>query len=147
MKLVTEVSRFLMVASVPTALMLVFPYRAVGFKAEPSPRSGRPGHCRFVELTAEEEAGALNAARSAWSTDAGDLRRIRLELMGSELPEPELGELLECSFRVGEKPPSRFMPDLLPATRGADAPHKLPPAPESQPQPAAFPREELLKID
>ena len=148
MKLVTEVSRLALVASVPAALMLAFPFRAIGFRADEIPSTSASGHCRFVELSAEEEARALAMARASWSTDADELRRVRLEMLESDLPEIELGELIDWRFESAADAPISFTPDLFPASRGAPAARKLEAesAPEAVSTPA-FSREELLKLD
>lgn len=148
MKLVTEVYRLALVASVPAALMLAFPFRAIGFKADRTPAHEHPGHCRFVELTAEEEAQALLAARASWSTDADELRQVRLELLERDLPAPELGALIDCRFESAADCPVSFTPELLPASLGAPDAKKLealPAKPETKGP--AFSREEMLKID
>lgn len=146
MKLFTEASRVVLVASVPAVLMSIFPYKAIGFRAEKRAETRRTGMCRFVKLTAEEETDALNAARAAWATDASNLRRIRLELMGEELPDYGGGELLGYESPTERRERVRFVPEMLPESLGAGEPAAIK-AEEKQPEPAlAFPREEMLKL-
>ena len=51
------------VISVPAALIAIFPYGAIGFKAVPRPKASKPS-AAFVRLTAAEEAEALKAAKA-----------------------------------------------------------------------------------
>lgn len=146
MKLVTEVSRLALAASVPAVLLAIFPYKAIGFKAAAGQGEARRGRCRFVKLTAEDERKALNAARASWATDASNLRRIRLELMESELPEYASGEMLGYEKRETKGETVRFTPEMLPESLGAGAPAEIKAEERKGGKEPAFPREELLKL-
>ena len=92
MKITTEIYRLALVFSVPAVLLAAFPYRAIGFKATPPTHVQAPG-CRIVELSEAEERAALARARTSWATDASDLRKLRLDLIDSDMTDPGLGEL------------------------------------------------------
>ena len=94
MRITTEIYRLGLVFSVPAMLLAAFPYRAIGFKAAPAKARPAPG-CRIVELTEAEEREALARARTSWATDASDLRKIRLDLVDSDMTDPGIGELVD----------------------------------------------------
>ena len=80
-----EVFTLALVASVPVALALVFPYDALGFR--PAPCAGAAqASCAFVSLVAAEERAVLAAARTAWQVDSKSVTGLRLDLSAGDLP-------------------------------------------------------------
>ena len=144
MKITTEIYRLALVFSVPAVLLAAFPYRAIGFKATPSKHVQTPG-CRIVELSEAEERAALARARTSWATDASDLRKLRLDLIDSDMTDPGLGELAPYEPTPIALPAQGFKPLLLPPSVAA----RMPPALEREepPPPApAFEKDELLQL-
>ena len=80
-----EVFTLALVASVPVALALVFPYDALGFR--PAPCAGAAqASCAFVALDAAEERAVLAAARTAWQVDSKSVAGLRIDLSSGDLP-------------------------------------------------------------
>ena len=140
-----EILPILIVLAVPSAIVSIFPYGAIGFKAKaPSPK---PPAAAFITLSAEEEETAMRAAKTSWQGDADSCLRVRADLSFGELPaakeEPVLG--------VGERSrPPRFgdvgwePPPFLPSHA---APPLKPIAPgEAQKEAPPFSREALLSL-
>lgn len=157
----------LAVFALPLALAAVFPFDAVfpsssgALSADAGLRfAGRPGvrrsgtepateaACAFVELTADEEASALAAARAAWQTDRGGVHRKGPEMFAEALPADPRRPVVDVADRtktfsaapayVPAEPPTDFRAPP-PAVFAA-------PAAPAAPQPA-FSRADLLKLD
>ena len=141
-----EIVTVLMVLAVPFAVAAVFPYEAVGFRAE-APEKGRERPVvAFVTLDRMTETAAERAAKATWRRD-GVLRGLRPDLLASDLPEEPRTPVLSIGARSRppEPPlavcePSPFLP-----SRRAPAPARI--EPEAADEPLTFSREELLKID
>lgn len=132
------------VLSAPAAIVAAFPYAALGFRAAQPP--ARPAMAAMVRLTPEAERAAERAARATWQL-RGESLPGRPELLAPELPESPLRSVL--SVRERSRPPAP--PDLDCGLRPF-APSRKAPPPEAvgsapAPEPAAFPREELLKLN
>ena len=142
-----ELVSLALMASVPVAIALVFPYEAMNFRAE---RGGESrAACAFVTLGEEEERAALASARTAWQVDSRSVRRLRVDLSSGELPLAPVRPVLPSRPQRGEGAASEttYVPNALPPTVAAPAPTVIAPdtaAPAAKP---AFSRDELLKID
>lgn len=143
-----EIRAVAIVSAMIVGVVLSFPVSELNFKARSVP-STHAASAAFIVLTAEEEAMALKAAKSAWQSEATATQRMRARLPLGELPEEEVGTVLEfetraidgsCPFKILEYP----RPAALPSR--AQAPmRRLDPEPEVQPPPA-FSRENLLNF-
>ena len=80
----------------PLAMVAIFPYGSIGFKASGICPSSKP-FAAFVTLTPQEEARATTMVKAAWQSDSGQLRHIRADLSVGELPEEVEGPVLEIS--------------------------------------------------
>ena len=144
-----EIFSFALVASVPVAIAIVFPYDAIGFHAQE--RDGAPpaAECAFVSLDAAEERAALAAARTAWQVDVKGVRGLRVDLSTGDLPPVPVRPVIPRSLpRASGTAPAIYVPNALPPTVGAAAPDDIAtvadkPAEAKQ----AFSKEDLLKID
>ena len=133
---------------VPAALLAVFPYGAVGFKASTLQAASSPS-VAFVHLTAEEEAEALKAAKASWQADSASGRGMRAYLPLSELPEegpngPILDDSVWTWLRTALAPVEYGTPAWKPSA-AAGEPEKIA-AGEEEPASPAFSKEELLNI-
>ena len=135
--------------ALPLAVIAVFPFGSIWFDAEDVSRPSRP-FAAFVTLSKQEEARATAMVKAAWQSDSGQLRHIRADLSVGELPEEVEGPVLEIS--AGDlRIPAMVRPVAappFPPSMQASAPEKLAlgaAAPEVRT--AAFPKEELLKIE
>ena len=140
-----EVFALALMASVPVALALVFPYEAVSFR--PSEGSGAPrAVCAFVTLGEDEERAALAAARTAWQVDSKSVAGLRIDLSSGDLPPAPVRTVeLRSPVRGESAAAVPFEPEMLPPTFAAPAPRQI--KPDAYTNAPAFPREELLKID
>ena len=140
-----EILPIVVVLAIPSAIVSVFPYGAIGFRAKtPSPKTPSAA---FVTLSAEEEETAMRAAKTSWQGDADSCLRVRADLSFGELPAAKEEPVLE----VGERSrPPRFgdvgwePPPFLPS-RAAPPPRPIPPD-EAQREDPPFPREALLSL-
>jgi hypothetical protein len=125
----------------PMAIVAVFPYGSIGFKASAVPAAPRP-FAAFVTLSPQEEARATSMVKAAWQSGSGELRRIRADLAVGELPEDEAGPVLDISAADLRIPPAERSveaPPFPPSMRAAP-PERLPSratAPESAAAPEA----------
>ena len=146
-RLRNEIYSFVLMMAIPSALAIVFPYEAIGFRAVEPPESSA-AHCAFVTLTAAEERLALTAARAAWQVNAEGVRGLRADLSVGELqPTPMVRVLGSRTF--GETDASRatvYEPSVLPPSVGAPEPTALPMSEEGV-RTSAFTRDDLLRID
>ena len=137
------------VISAPAALIAVFPYGALGFKAIPPPTASKPS-AAFVRLTAVEEAEALKAAKTSWQGDAASDRGMRAYLPLGELPEdglsePILGGEVWTVLRTAPAPVEYGTPTWSPSS-AAGEPEKI--AAEAEvPHAPTFSKDELLKME
>jgi hypothetical protein len=135
--------------ALPMAVVLIFPYGAVSFKASQAPLQSQ-AFAAFVTLSDEDEQHAIAAVKAAWQGDAVGLRRIRAELSVGELPEEEPGAIMEVSPLSLEAPQNDIavqVPVFPPSLRAAP-PEKIAPPPATIPIASeTFSRTELLKID
>ena len=142
-----EIANLMELAIVPVALLFVFPYEAVSFRAEEGLRDVRPV-CAFVTLNEEDEHAALMAARASWQVDSKNVKRLRLDLSTDDMPPEPLGPVFKTRPKRDESAAlgSEYVPNAMPPTLGApkaavipvgvDGPVKAPPV---------FSREEMLK--
>lgn len=143
-----EVFALALMASVPVALALVFPYEAVSFR--PSGGSGAPrAVCAFVTLGEDEERAALAAARTAWQVDSKSVTGLRLDLTAGDLPPSPSGKVaVRRRERGTSAAPAEFVPAMLPPTFAAPAPAAIGAEGDAASEKApAFSRDDLLKID
>ena len=141
-----ELASLCTVLAISAAIVSVFPYGAIGFKARP-PSAPTPA-AAFITLSPDEEAAAMRAAKTSWKGDADSCLRVRADLSFGELPTTRE----ESVLGVGERSrPPRFRdvgwtpPPFLPS-QAASPLRPIPPgdAPKEAP---AFSREELLSLD
>ena len=143
-----EVILLFEIAVIPVAIAFVFPYEAVGFRAEKREQQKRPSFA-FVVLSDEEERVALAAARTSWQVGAKGVKGLRTDISSGELPPAPIRLVMPTRPKRDEVfAPVEYMPNALPPTVAAPAPAAI--APEVEPDPdvkRVFSKEELLKID
>lgn len=143
-----EAISLLEIAVVPVAIAFVFPYEAVGFRAEKRDQKSSPS-CSFVVLSEEEESVVLAAARTSWQVGSKGVKELRTDISSGELPPVPLRLVMPTRPMRGTcAAPAEYEPNLLPPTVSAPPPAVI--APDAVADPAlkqAFSREELLKID
>ena len=137
------------VLALPAAVVAVFPFGALSFRAAPA-STARPAAVAFVRLTDEEETAALRAAKTSWSSEAGAVRHLRADLHFGNLPERANEPAIHIEDRLRRPPPRPYAPPTSPflPSQAAAAPAKLPAAEGDEPAaPLPFPRKDLLKMD
>ena len=144
-----ELVSLVAVLATPAALVAVFPYGVVGFKAIPR-QAACKSSAAFVRLTVEEESEALKAAKASWQAGSSSDMGMRAYLPLGELPEDgQSGPILDDSvwtwLRTVPAPVEYGTPTWSPSC-AADAPAKIAAEPEA-PHVPAFPKEELLKME
>lgn len=143
-----EAISLLEIAVIPAAIAFVFPYEAVGFRAEKREPESRPSFA-FVVLSEEEERVALAAARTSWQVDAKGVKGLRTDISSGELPPAPIRLVMPTRpMRGTSAAPAEYAPNMLPPTVAAPPPTAI--APDAVADPAAkqaFSKEELLKID
>ena len=79
-----ELLPLLTVFAIAAAIVSVFPYGAIGFKArstsQPAPAAA------FITLSDKEEETAMRSAKTSWQGDADSSLRVRADLSFGELP-------------------------------------------------------------
>ena len=142
-----EAISLLEISVIPVAIALLFPYDAVGFRANER-ESGRRSSCAFVTLTDEEERVALAAARTAWQVDAKGVKWMKPESGPGELPPmPVVFVIPERPVRGTSAAPAEYTPNSLPPTVAAPPPAVI--APDENMGAEAkqtFSKEDLLKL-
>ena len=143
-----EIFSFALVASVPVAIAIVFPYDAIGFHAQE--RDGAPpaAECAFVSLDAAEERAALAAARTAWQVDAKGVKWMKPESGPGELPPmPVVLVIPERPARGTSAAPAEYTPNSLPPTVAAPPPATIAPDDDKGTEAKQpFSKEDLLKL-
>ena len=138
------------VLATPLLLAWIFPYSALSpATSQSASDGGAPATTfSFVELTKEEEARAIAAARTAWHINSEDVRSLRIEMFADDLPmkayRPVAG--VEDRTRTAHDGDLPYVPAYLPSDLRAGSPVVLE-NPEPPVKPVAFPREEMLKLD
>ncbi len=136
------------IAVIPAAIAFVFPYEAVGFRAEKHEQGSSPS-CSFVVLSEAEERVALAAARTSWQVGAKGVKGLRTDISSGELPPEPIRLVMPTRPKRDEVfAPVEYMPNALPPSVAAPAPATI--APEAAEETEAkqpFSKEELLKID
>ena len=143
----SEILSIVAVLGMPAAIVLTFPFSAVKFNAASEKTSISPS-VAFVQLSPDEEAAALRAAKGSGSSGAGGVKNLRAELYFGDLPASKNEPALDFSDRHtkqrifnSETWPPPFMP-----SQAAQKPIKILPEKEA-PEPETFSREELSKIE
>ena len=114
-----EAISLLEISVIPAAIAFMFPYDAVGFRANER-ESGRKPSCAFVTLTDEEERVALAAARTAWQVDSKGVKWMKPESGPGELPPmPVVFVIPERPMRGTSAAPAEYTPNSLPPTVAA----------------------------
>ena len=142
-----EIANLVELSIVPAALLFVFPYEAMSFRAEEGLRDVRPV-CAFVTLNEEDEHAALTAARASWQVDSKNVKRLRLDLSTDDLPPEPLGPVFETRPKHGESAAlgAEYVPNALPPTLGAPKAAVIPADADGPVKTLpAFSREEMLK--
>ncbi len=136
------------IAVVPVAIAFVFPYEAVGFRAEKRAQESTPS-CSFVVLSEEEERVALAAARTSWQVGSKGVQGLRTDISSGELPPVPLRLVMPTRpMRGASAESAEYAPNMLPPTVAAPPPAAIAPdAAADHAAKQAFSREELLKID
>ncbi len=141
-----ELATQLTVLAILLAIVLVFPYDAISFKAtkvEPS-----VPFAAFVMLSPDQEAAAIKAAKTSWIGAAGGhTHSIRAELPFGVLPDAEGKPVLTLAERPTPilPAPAPLKPVAYLPSAAAPAPVVIPHDPRTDEQP--FSRQELLKLD
>ncbi len=142
-----ELANLLFVVLLPTMLICVFPFDAVGFRSSWTPE--RRSLCvEFVELSAEDEVKALQRAKTSWQMEKGTRDDWRVQLRLEDLPDGEgAAPAIAFASPVVWKPTKvdYRLPAYLPSS-GAKSPRMLRGGGEETESPA-FSREELLEIN
>ena len=129
-----EAISLLEIAIIPAAIAFVFPYEAVGFRAEKREQGSSPS-CSFVVLSEEEERVGVKG--------------LRTDISSGELPPAPIRLVMPTRPKRDEVfAPVEYMPNALPPSVAAPAPATI--APEAAEETEAkqpFSKEELLKID
>jgi len=141
----SEILSMATVLSIPLGILLSFPIGAFGFRA--AERVRQPPRTAFVTLTPEAERLALRAVRVSWREKAGQARRLRADLLCAALPEDERLSVLSLRDRSRMPEPPEVVCERTPFLPSQKAPPPMPIAAEAAPEPLAFPREELLKMN
>ncbi|MGN0855742.1 MAG: hypothetical protein ACI4R9_09530 [Kiritimatiellia bacterium] len=136
------------VMAVPLALIVSFPYAAIGF-IPAAPTETPRAACAFVTLRPDEETDILAAARAAWKVSADRVRRMRADLSLAEIPDDTASALADIADRRRPPPagPIRFDVLPLPPSCAAPPPAKIPADSADAEGVPTFPRSELLTID
>ena len=140
-----ELLPLLTVFAIAAAIVSVFPYGAIGFKArtssQPAPAAA------FITLSAKEEETAMRSAKTSWQGDANSCLRVRADLSFGELPAAKEESVLDVGersrppcFRTVDWVPPPFLP-----SRAAPPLKPIPPA-ETQKEDPPFSREDLLSL-
>ena len=140
-----ELLPLLTVFAIAAAIVSVFPYGAIGFKArtssQPAPAAA------FITLSAKEEETAMRSAKTSWQGDANSCLRVRADLSFGELPAAKEESVLDVGersrppcFRAVDWAPPPFLP-----SRAAPPLKPIPPA-ETQKEDPPFSREDLLSL-
>lgn len=143
-----DFSLLVCVLSLPIALVLVFPYEAIGFRAQAN-AGERAARCAIVTLSEHDETVALESARGAFRQAGGEsVRRLRVDMSVGQLPEEALEAIMpERPSRPGGKlgfAAYRSVP--MPKSEAAGEPATLPREADGA-RPVAFSREEMLAIE
>jgi len=142
-----ELLSVLIVLVMPFALVLSFPFDAIGFVASPH-RVRKPAFASFVTLTDAEHSAAMRAAKTSWQGDSRGVRRMRVNLSVGVLPEDASMGSLDVGLcpRRGFLAPLDFTPGTDPVSVAAPPVHRLQTAPETRVR-LPFSKSELLKIN
>ncbi len=135
------------ILSLPLALVIAFPFSAVGYRdAGPTPRPVVAPFA-FVELADGGEARAMDVVRAAFSVRPDRVRDLRADLSLATLPEEGPDAIVDFSDRRLMTAPSPLAFDAVPfpPSLAADEPVEISPAERSLQAPA-FSREELLSL-
>ena len=101
---------------------------------------------RKSEASVAQEVRARAKASRSSATDASDLRKIRLDLVDSDMTDPGIGELVDYTPPKVAMPEGCFKPQLLPPTVGAPPPPEMArEAPKAAELP--FSKAELLELN
>jgi hypothetical protein len=144
-----DILSFAIMASLPTALALVFPYESLEFKPEVNEGEREPV-CAFVVLGEKEERAALAAARTAWQVGSQSVKRLRADLSVADIPPEPVRPVIAVrpERSGGAVAGGEYIPNALPPTVAAPAAADIKAdAASAEPTKPAFSREELLKID
>lgn len=138
----------LTVATVPVVLALVFPYRALQFKATAARRHS-VASASFVSLSDAELAEAMRSAKTSWQVNADGRRQTRVDLSVGELPDDITGRPADI-VTAPQRSESAAVPygfSAYPVSQAAPAPVKLKVDPDENGLNRAFSKTELLKIE
>lgn len=143
-KLKNELLTVLLVLSLPTALLLHFPFAALDYHS-PATAASRSFAASFVELSPQAQRAALQASKSEWQAQSAGSVLMRADIP-MELPDDEVRGLSSAVVpSAPAMPEARFVPALLPRSCAAPPPERIPVAAEDSA--LAFPREEFLQLD
>lgn len=133
--------------ALPAAVFLSFPYSA--FQSVPAPAaSARPPFAAFVTLTPEQEARAMQRAKSSARRDAANAAIRTSDLILRELPDDAPAPVVRISARPRPPEPARVAWRSSPYLPSQAAPPAAEIAPEKDAEPTpAFPKAALLDFD
>jgi hypothetical protein len=142
-----DYSSVIAVVAMVLAIASSFPFEAFSFKAANFP--AREAGAAFVELTHEEEAAALKAARTSWQVDHLDEQWQRVDCHTGDLPADPISAVVNVESRLRHsfsKPESFPLPPYRPSMAAPRPDFKVRKQFTEKPNPA-FGKEEFLKID
>lgn len=133
--------------ALPVAVFLAFPYSALRFVPMPT-AAERPPFAAFVTLTPEQEARAMQRAKTAGRSDPSGVAIRPSDLILRTLPDDAPAPVVRISDRARPPAPKRigWRPSPYLPTCAAPAPAVLPSEQDEAP-PFGFSKEQLLKLD
>lgn len=142
----SELFTLLAVSLVPLGIILVFPYKAIGFNFKAKESTFAP-FASLVFLTEAEEIEAIERARNTWQTSSVSAKVAEIDLSLENLPEFENAAVLENPIiHVRERSAAADLEriDLALPSIAASAPEKIEASPiESE---KFFKDEDLMKL-
>lgn len=141
----SEMATLATVMAVPLAVLLAFPFDAVGFRAA-AVETAHP-FAAFVTLTEAQEETAVKAAKTSWIGVSGDyVNSPRADLPFGVLPDSKSAPVLRLSDRpfIGMPAPAPTGPVSYLPSLAAPPPARLPNDPRTDEQP--FTRAELMHL-
>lgn len=143
-----DVCTLLLLLAVPAAILLVFPYPAVGLDPAAGHEYVSEPSCAFIRLDDRAERYALGVARVSWRSGGEGTLSHRPDLSVRALPPAPMTEVIRARSRSSREAVRVFgyEPPLMPPTLAAGAPSAIPASGSASTVGPAFPREELLKL-
>ena len=136
--------------ALPAAVFLVFPYSALlRFVPVPAPTECPP-FAAFATLTPEQEARAMQRAKTSVRRETANAAIRPSDLILRELPDDAPAPIVRISSRLRPPAAARVAwrpPPYLPSQAAPPPPAIVSEKDAAAPPPAVFPKESLLKMD